>query len=74
MAYNIGPQALGILWGYWDHLLMVSRSGRYFGREFQGQSGVIQRYPLSPTILNVVVDAVLRNWVSVVAYLEGESV
>ena len=34
---------------------------------------MIQRDPLSPTISNVVVDAVLCKWVSVVAYLEGES-
>ena len=72
-VYNIGPWALGLLWRYWDHLLMVASSGGYFGRKFQGQSGVTQGYPLSPIIFKVVVDAVICHWVFVVAYLEGES-
>ena len=29
---------------------------------FKGDRGVIQGDPLSPTILNVVVDAVVRHW------------
>ena len=45
---------------------MVSRAGRYFGRPFQGQLGVTQGVPLLSTLFNVVVDAFLRHWVSVV--------
>ena len=72
-AYDIAPWALGLIWRYWDRLLMVSRSGRYFGRKFQGQRGVTQEDPLSTIIFNMVVYAVLRHWVSVVEYLELES-
>ena len=50
---------------------MVEMSGEYFGVFFKVQSGVIQGYPISSTILNVLVDAVLRNWVSLVAATEG---
>ena len=43
---------------------MVAQAGGYFGSPFNGQKGVTQGYLLSPTILNVVVDAVLHHWVS----------
>ena len=45
---------------------MVARAGGYYGTAFLGALGVMQEYPLSPTIFNVVVDAVVRNCVMVV--------
>ena len=51
---------------------MVSSSGRYFGRKIQVKCGVTQPPPLSPTIYNTMVDAVLYNWVSVVVDLDRE--
>ena len=51
----------------------MSQDGVYFGAPIKGQRGVTQGNPLSPTIFNVVVDAVLRHWVSVVAEVEGEA-
>ena len=41
---------------------MVARAGRYYGTEFKGERGVTQGDPLYPTIFNVVVDAVVRQW------------
>ena len=38
---------------------MVDRAGRYFGLLFKGYSGVTQYDPLSPTLFNVVMDAVI---------------
>ena len=73
MTYRVVPRALRLLWRYWYCLLMVSRSGRYSGVPFQGQCGVTQGGPLSPMIFNVVMDASLHHWVSVVEEAEGES-
>ena len=42
---------------------MVANVGGYFGSSFQGFRVVTQGVPLSPTILNVVVGAVVRHWV-----------
>ena len=41
---------------------MVARAGQYYGTGFKGERGVTQGDPLSPTIFNVVVDAVVRHW------------
>ena len=41
---------------------MAARAGGYYGAAFKGARGVTQGNPLSPTIFNVVVDAVVRHW------------
>ena len=45
---------------------MVVRTGGYYGTEFQEARGVTQGDPLSLTIFNVVVDAVVQQWVKAV--------
>ena len=42
---------------------MVARAGGYYVEVFRGAKGVTQGDPLSPTIFNVVVDAVFRHWI-----------
>ena len=42
---------------------MVARAGGYYGTAFQGYRGVTQGDPLSPTIFNIAVDAVVRHQV-----------
>ena len=44
---------------------MVARVGGCYGAALTGAWGVTQGDPLPPTILNVVMDAVLHHWVSV---------
>ena len=46
---------------------MVPRAGGYYGTGFKGGRGVTQGDPLSPTIFNVVVDAVVRHWFTLAA-------
>ena len=43
---------------------MVARAGGYYGEAFKGARGLTQGEPLLPTIFNVVVDAVVRHWVT----------
>ena len=42
---------------------MVARAGGYYGKSFKGFRGVTQGDPLYPTMFNVVVDSVVRQWV-----------
>ena len=63
-GYGVGPRARRILQSYWRRLTMVARVGGYYGAEFQGARRVTQGDPLSPTIFNVVVDVVVRHWVT----------
>ena len=66
-AYGVGQRKIRLLWTYWDRLTMVARAGRYFGLLFKGYRGVIEGNSLFPTLYNVVMDAVIRYWVTVVA-------
>ena len=43
---------------------MVERAGGCYGKAFKGERGVTQVDPLSPTIFNLVVDAVVCHWVT----------
>ena len=44
---------------------MVARAEIYYRKGFKGGRGVTQGDPLSPTIFNVVVDAVVRHWLQI---------
>ena len=61
-GYGVGPGARQLLHNYWRRLTMAARAGGYYGAAFKGTRGVTQGNPLSPTIFNVVVDAVVRHW------------
>ena len=61
----MGPQACCLLRTYCIRMSIVVRVGGYYRAEFTSAWGMTQGDPLSPTILNVVVDAVVLHWVSV---------
>ena len=58
---GVGPGARRLLRNYWRRLTMAARSGGYYGTCFKEERGVTQGDPLSPTLFNVVVDAVVRQ-------------
>ena len=62
-GYGVGPGARQLLKTYLRRLTMVERAGGYYGEALKGDRGVTQGDPLSPTIFNVVVDAVVRHWI-----------
>ena len=55
-----------LLYTYWCQLTMVDRAGGYCGAPFKGFRGVTQGCLLSYTIFNVVVDTVVRHYISLV--------
>ena len=69
---GVGKRVRQLLGEYWDKSAMVARAGGYYGTGFKGERGVTQGDPLSPTIFNVVVDAVVRHWVTL-AVKEAET-
>ena len=63
-GYGVGIRDLRLLRQYWVKLNMVVRAGGYYGAPLRGERGVTKGEPLSPTIFNVVVDAVICHWES----------
>ena len=61
-GYGVGERVRRLLETYWKQATLAARAGRYYGAAFKGERGVTQGNPLSPTIFNVVVDAVVRHW------------
>ena len=60
-GYGVGPGARRLLSNYWRRLTMAAWAGGCYGTAFSGERGVTQGDPLSPTLFNVVVDAVVRH-------------
>ena len=65
-GYVVGPRMLRILQTYWDRLHMAAETGGHYSPIFQRHRVVTQGNPLLPTIFNVVVDAVIKKWLTVV--------
>ena len=61
-AYGVGPKLLRLLRFFWENAQMVCRAGGCYGKPFQSHRGVTQGGPFSPRIFNVMVDAVVREW------------
>ena len=61
-GYGVGPRALHLLQSYWERLEMMAQAGGYYRSPLCGERGATQGNPLSPTIFNVVVDAVVCHW------------
>ena len=64
-GYGVGERVRRMLKVYWERTTVVARAGSYYGKGFKGGRGVTQGDPLSPTIFNVVVDAVVRHWLTI---------
>ena len=70
-GYGVVLWTLRILRTYWTQLQLVARAGGYFAPSLQGYFGVTQADTFPPIIFNVVVDAVIRPWLMVVAPTEA---
>ena len=51
---------------FWDNAVLVCRAGGCYGTPFRSHRGVTQGGPFSPRIFNVMVDAIVREWLRLV--------
>ena len=71
---GVGEKTLRLISRFWRRSVMVFRAGGRYGRPFEARRGVTQGGPLSPTIFNIMVDAVVREWLKDAATVgEGET-
>jgi len=61
-GYGVGPNMLRLLHHFWDVATMACRAVGVYGAAFQAHRGVTQGGPLSPLIFNIMVDAIVREW------------
>ena len=61
-AYGVGPNIRNYLRWVWDNLVLVPKSGGYFGSPFPSHRGTLQGDCFSPDGFTIVVDCVLREW------------
>jgi len=61
-AYGVGPKCLHLLRVFWETAVLVCRAVGRYGEPFQAERGVTQGGPLSPRMFNILVDAVVREW------------
>merc|ERR1712086_1230862 len=59
---GVGPNAVRLIVNFWDGGNLYYRAARYYGRVFKAKRGVTQGGPLSPTIFNLMLDAVVKVW------------
>ena len=59
---GVGLKALRLIRIFWDKGILVCRASGYHGSPFSAERGVTQVGPLSPTIFNIMVDAIVQEW------------
>jgi len=65
-GYGVGPCMHGILKAFWEGQSIVAKLGGYYGKPFGADRGVVQGGIDSPTLFNVVCDAVIWKWLDIV--------
>ena len=59
---GVGPRMIWMIHGYWHDAIIVCRAAGYYGQAFKAGRGVTQGGPLSAKLFNIVVDAVIWEW------------
>lgn len=65
-GYGVGEQAMQLIRNFWDQASLACRAQGRYGPVFKAGRGVTQGGPLSPKLFNVMVDAVVREWLRIV--------
>ncbi len=61
-GYGAGPWMIRLIRGYRRDAIMVCRAAGYYGTAFKAGRGVTQGGPLSARLFNILVDAVVWEW------------
>ncbi len=61
-GYGSGPRMIWLIHGYWRDAIMVCRAAGNYGTVFKAGRGVTQGSPLSAKLFNILVDAVVWEW------------
>jgi len=61
-GYGVGPHALQFLRTNWSRTTLFPRSNGYYGRAIRSERGAYQGCTASPTLFDIIIDCVLREW------------
>jgi hypothetical protein len=61
-GYGAGPRMIRLIRGYWRDAIMVCQAAGYYGAAFKASRCVNQGGPLSTKLFNILVDAVVWEW------------
>jgi len=60
--HGVGPKMLRLIHSFWETATNVCRAKGNYGRPFKAGRGVTQGGPLSAKLFNIIIDAVVREW------------
>ena len=63
--HGVGPKMLRLIRSFWETATNVCRAKGNYGRPFKAGRGVTQGGPLSAKLFNIIVDAVVREWMRI---------
>jgi hypothetical protein len=61
-GYDAGPWMIRLICGFWRNATMVCKAAGNYGMAFKAGRGVTQGGPLSAKLIDIMVDAVVREW------------
>ena len=64
VGYGVGPNMIRLIMFFWiwENATLVFRTSERLGTQFKSCPGVTQGGPLSPKLFNIVVDAIVMEW------------
>jgi hypothetical protein len=75
-GYRAGPRMIQLIPGFWRNNIMVCRAAGNYGTAFTAGRGITQGGPMSAKLFNILVNAVVREWVRLLEedgdYKEGK--
>jgi len=71
--YGLPPKMLTLIALQWDKMQVIPKQADFFGIPFYQHSGQITRSIIGPLIFNIVVDSVVRYWMTIMVDDGGTS-